>query len=153
MLSYQFNEESYMTTFSTSRQFSASPPTVFCAIKDAKYLAKWWGPAGFSNRFDVFEFQIGGKWVFTMIGPDGVSYPNEAVFSNIEVDRQVVIQHVCQPLFQLTITLKPSANGTLLSWDQTFADSSFAHSVRHIVEPANEQNLDRLSAVLQSQPT
>ena len=83
-----------------------------------------------------------------MIGPDGVNYPNEAVFSSIEVNRQVVIQHICEPHFQLTITLEPSANGTLLSWIQTFDDPLVAEAVRHIVEPANEQNLDRLSAVL-----
>jgi uncharacterized protein YndB with AHSA1/START domain len=137
-----------MTTFSTTRQFAAAPATVFAAIKDAERLARWWGPSGFSNRFEVFEFQAGGKWIFSMIGPDGTTYPNESVFSIIEPDRQVVIQHVCPPHFQLTITLEPSATGTLLRWDQAFADANVAQAVRHIVEPANEQNLDRLSVEL-----
>jgi len=137
-----------MTTFSTSRQLAAPPATVFGAMKDAECLAKWWGPAGFTNRFDQFEFRAGGKWVFTMIGPDGKTYPNEAVFSVIEVDRKLVIRHVNQPHFELAITLQPTAGGTLLQWDQTFDDPAVAQAVRHIVEPANEQNLDRLSAVL-----
>ncbi len=137
-----------MTTFSTSRQLAASPASVFSAIKDPERLASWWGPAGFSNRFEVFEFYAGGKWVFTMIGPDGAAYPNESVFSEIEVDRRVLIQHTNQPHFQLAITLEASAGGTLLRWDQTFDDPAVAQTVRHIVEPANEQNLDRLSAEL-----
>jgi len=137
-----------MTTFSTTRQFAAAPATVFAAIKDAERLAKWWGPNGFSNRFDVFEFQNGGKWVFNMIGPDGTIYPNESVFSSIEPDRQVIIRHVSPPHFQLSITLEPSPAGTLLHWEQAFADASVARAIRHIVEPANEQNLDRLSAEL-----
>jgi uncharacterized protein YndB with AHSA1/START domain len=137
-----------MTTFSTSRQFAASPASVFGAIQDAERLAKWWGPAGFSNRFEVFEFHAGGKWVFTMVGPDGAAYPNESVFSAIEVDRKVVIQHTNQPHFQLAITLEASAGGTLLHWDQTFADAAVAQTVKHIVEPANEQNLDRLAVEL-----
>lgn len=137
-----------MTTFSTSRQFTAPPSAVFGAIKDPQCLAKWWGPTGFTNHFDAFEFQTGGKWIFTMIGPDGTHYPNEAIFSHIEIDHQVVIQHVCQPHFQLAITLEPSGAGTLLTWVQTFADASVAQAVRHIVEPANEQNLDRLSVAL-----
>jgi uncharacterized protein YndB with AHSA1/START domain len=137
-----------MTTFSTSRQLAAAPAAVFAALQDAQRLAKWWGPDGFSNRFDLFEFQPGGKWVFTMVGPDGATYPNEAVFSSIEPDRQVVIQHVCQPHFQLTITLEPSSSGTLLHWEQIFADPLLAQTIRHIVEPANEQNLDRLSVEL-----
>ena len=137
-----------MTTFSTRRQLAASPAAVFAAIKDPARLAKWWGPAGFSNRFDVFEFHAGGKWLFTMVGPDGVAYPNESVFSEIEADRKVVIRHTNQPHFKLAITLEASAGGTLLRWDQTFDDPAVAQAVRHIVEPANEQNLDRLSAEL-----
>lgn len=137
-----------MTTFSTTRLFAATPAAVFAAIKDGKRLAKWWGPNGFSNDFEVFEFQTNGKWIFNMIGPDGQIYPNESVFSNIAPDRQVVIQHVCQPHFQLTITLEPSPAGTQLFWEQTFADASVAEAVRHIVEPSNEQNLDRLSTEL-----
>lgn len=145
-----------MTTFSTTRQLAASPSAVFAAIKDAERLAKWWGPNGFSNRFETFEFQTGGHWVFNMIGPDGQVYPNESVFSHIEPERQVVIQHVCPPHFQLTITLEPLSTGTLaadttqtlLHWDQAFSDASVAEAIRHIVEPANEQNIDRLSAEL-----
>jgi uncharacterized protein YndB with AHSA1/START domain len=137
-----------MTTFSTSRQFAVAPASVFAAIKNADRLAKWWGPNDFSNRFEVFEFQPGGKWIFSMIGPDGTTYPNESVFVNIEPDRQVVIQHICPPYFQLTITLEPLQTGTLLRWDQAFSDATVAQAVRHIVEPANEQNLDRLSAEL-----
>lgn len=137
-----------MTTFNTNRQLTVSPSAVFGAMMEAELLAQWWGPDGFTNRFDVFEFHTGGKWVFTMIGPDGTRYANEAVFSRIEVNRQVVIQHTCQPYFELTITLEPSAGGTLVSWAQCFADPSVAETVRHIVEPANEQNLDRLSVIL-----
>jgi uncharacterized protein YndB with AHSA1/START domain len=134
-----------MTTFSTSRQLTATPAEVFGAIKDAECIVKWWGPNGFTNSFKVFDFQVGGKWIFDMIGPDGATYPNESIFSGITEDKQVVINHVCQPYFQLTITLEPSSTGTFLLWEQTFSDASVAQSVRHIVEPANEQNLDRLS--------
>lgn len=136
------------TTFSTSRQIAATPAAIFDAIQSPERLARWWGPAGFSNRFDVFEFQLGGRWIFTMIGPDGTTYPNESVFERIEPGKQVVIRHACQPFFQLTILLEPSPAGTLLSWHQTFDEDSVAEAVRHIVEPANEQNLDRLVAEL-----
>ena len=135
-----------MTTFHCTREVQATPAAVFAAIQDASRLAKWWGPNGFTNRFEVFEFQAGGQWVFDMVGPDGTVYPNESVFEHIGVDRQVVIRHVCQPHFTLTITLVSSPTGTLVNWSQVFADAAVAEAVRHIVEPANEQNLDRLSA-------
>ena len=134
-----------MTTFSTSRKIEASPKTIFEAIQNPARLAKWWGPNGFTNTFQTFEFKPKGKWIFTMHGPDGKSYPNESVFSLIDIDRKVVIQHICQPLFELAITLIQEDKGTLVKWDQTFSDSSVASAVKHIVVPANEQNLDRLT--------
>lgn len=137
-----------MSTFSTNRHYAASPAQVFAAMADPQRLARWWGPDGFSNRFQVFEFQPGGRWVFDMVGPDGTVYPNASEFSRIEADRLVVVRHVVQPLFELTITLEPDRGGTRVRWDQTFDDPEVARAVAHIVEPANEQNLDRLAAEL-----
>jgi uncharacterized protein YndB with AHSA1/START domain len=133
-------------TFRTSRELSAPPPAVFAAIREPERLARWWGPQGFTNRFETFDFSPGGRWVFDMVGPDGHRYPNESVFASITPDRQVVIQHVVPPLFQLTITLEPTLQGTRVVWEQVFADVAVAKAVRAIVVPANEQNLDRLLA-------
>jgi hypothetical protein len=47
-----------------------------------------------------------------------------------------------------TITLTPHNAGTEITWAQEFEDPAVAACIRHIVEPANEQNLDRLASVL-----
>ena len=135
-----------MTTFQTSRDIAATPTAVFAAFADPQRLARWWGPEGFHNRFELCDIRPGGAWKFTMHGPDGASYPNESVFVAIEPDRLVVIDHVCQPLFRLTVDLLPSATGTLVRWTQVFADAAVAAAVAPIVEPANAQNLARLAA-------
>ena len=137
-----------MTTFRTSRQLAASPAAIFAAIQNAERLARWWGPNGFSNRFESFDFRVGGKWIFCMVGPDGSSYPNEVLFTAIETDRKLVLRHVCAPHFQLSLTLEANAEGTLVHWEQVFDDAQVAQALQHIVVPANEQNLDRLSAEL-----
>lgn len=132
-----------MDTFRTSRFFGTSAASAFSAIRDPDRLARWWGPHGFSNRFKVFEFQPGGKWIFDMIGPDGTTYPNESVFTRIELDYGVSLRHECAPYFELTISLEAMGDGTLVRWEQAFEDADVAQAVKHIVEPANEQNLDR----------
>lgn len=136
--------------FKTTREIPAPPAHVFAAIADPARLARWWGPNGFTNRFEVFEFKPGGPWKFAMIGPDGRTYPNESVFTTIDWDRRVVIEHVSAPKFVLTIALEATATGTRVDWEQVFEDPEVAKAVRAIVEPANEQNLDRLTAELQS---
>jgi hypothetical protein len=64
----------------------------------------------------------------------------------VEAPHKVVIQHENAPRFVLIITLSSDAAGTRVEWEQTFEDAAVAAAVRHIVEPANEQNLDRWMA-------
>jgi uncharacterized protein YndB with AHSA1/START domain len=135
-----------MTTFRTSREIPASPAEVFGAFAEPSRLATWWGPGGFRNTFDICEFKPGGVWKFTMHGPDGTDYANESVFEQIEAARKVVVNHVCEPRFRLTVEFALCAAGTLVTWVQVFEDPAFAEAVRHIIEPSNEQNLNRLTA-------
>jgi uncharacterized protein YndB with AHSA1/START domain len=139
-----------MTTFTTKREIPSSPAAVFAAFQSPGRLARWWGPKGFTNTFETFEFQPGGKWVFAMHGPDSKTYPNESRFEAIVPDSRIVVRHVSKPHYQLTITLHEQAGGTLLVWEQAFEKDSMAEAIRHIVEPANEQNLDHLCAEVQS---
>ncbi len=135
-----------MKTFQTSRDIPAPVDQVFAAISDPERLARWWGPAGFTNTFEVCEFKPGGRWSLVMHGPDGKHYPNENVFAEIEAPGKVVVQHPSEPKYRLTITLAPSPTGTLVSWSQAIENSEVASRIEHIVVPANDQNLERLSA-------
>ena len=136
-----------MTTFKTFREIPATVEQVFAAFAPER-LARWWGPAGFTNTFRVCEFKSGGRWSFVMHAPNGANYPNESVFAEVVPPRKVVVQHINEPKFRLTIELVASAGGTTVLWAQEFENPEMAKSVEHIVVPANEQNLDRLTAVV-----
>jgi uncharacterized protein YndB with AHSA1/START domain len=133
-----------MTTFNHSIDIPATPEQVYAAISNPVRLARWWGPAGFTNTVSVCEFKTGGRWSLVMHGPDGASYPNENVFGEIVSNQKVVIEHPMEPIFCLTIALTPSATGTLVSWAQAFQSADVARQIEHIVVPANDQNLQRL---------
>jgi uncharacterized protein YndB with AHSA1/START domain len=137
-------------SFKTARLLPFKAQAVYAAFANAPQLARWWGPAGFANEFHHFEFQVGGAWRFDMIGPDGTRYANHNRFVELVADERVVIQHESAPRFVLTVELSSRGEQTQLSWLQTFEDAAVAAAVAHIVVPANEQNLDRLTAVLSS---
>ena len=138
-----------INTFSTSRRLPFPASATYSAFAHAEQLAAWWGPAGFTNHFELFEFTPGGRWHFVMQGPDGQQYPNRSFFAELDANRKFVIRHDCAPFFTLTVELTALEADTMLRWQQVFDDADIAQAVRHIVEPANEQNLDRLTAELQ----
>jgi uncharacterized protein YndB with AHSA1/START domain len=79
------------------------------------------GPDGFTNTFNAYEFGPAEKWSFTMHGPDGKDYANEITVKEIEPLYEIVLHHVSQPRYRLTVTLEPTADGgTLGSWNQDF---------------------------------
>jgi uncharacterized protein YndB with AHSA1/START domain len=125
-----------------------SPQRVFQAFARPELLALWWGPSGFTNSFKVFEFWPGGRWTFVMHGPDGTNHPNESVFLKLDAPSTLVIQHVSRPRYVLTVSLAAHEGGTAISWVQEFEDGAVAARIRHIAEPANEQNIDRLQSLL-----
>ena len=141
-----------MSTFKTSREILATMEQVFAAISDPERLARWQGPAGFTNTFNVCEFKNGGRWSFVMHGPNGANYLNENVFLEIESPRKVVVQHASEPKYRLAIALVASAAGTVVSWSQEFESLEVASRLEHIVVPANEQNLERLSVEVLRKP-
>ena len=139
------------TTFRHHRVVPFSPRSVFNSFARPDVLACWWGPAGFTNTFEVFEFRPGGSWKFVMRGPDGSRHPNENVFLALNPPSGLVIHHVSPPRYMLTIDIEEHETGSVIRWTQEFEESAVAARIRHIVVPANEENLDRLVSVLTSE--
>ena len=133
----------------STRSIPKSRQQIFEAFRDPKLLAQWWGPTGFRNTFHVFEFRPGGKWSFVMHGPDGTDYKNENVFLEIMEPGHIVIEHVGWPEFQLTTTLAEEDDGkTAIHWRMVFQSVADCEKVRDVCLEANQQNFDRLEAVL-----
>jgi uncharacterized protein YndB with AHSA1/START domain len=139
-------------TFLTSRLMPFSPEAIYGAFESPKLLHAWWGPEGFTNTVQVFEFVEGGAWHLTMHGLDGEPYANKNVFAVLHRPNRIAIRHDCEPYFTLVVAIeaqKGSPSGqTLVTWSQQFDDVATAQSVKDVVEPGNEENLDRLMRVL-----
>jgi uncharacterized protein YndB with AHSA1/START domain len=136
---------------STERVLPASPHSVFAAFERPDLLARWWGPKGFTNTFERFEFKPGGRWVFIMHGPNGADYPNESVFRKLTPRARIVVEHVVKPWYMLTVTLTARGDQTHISWIQEFEGPEVAARIGPMVTTSNEQVLDRLQSLLASE--
>ncbi|MBX3720693.1 MAG: SRPBCC family protein [Turneriella sp.] len=123
---------------------------IFKAWTDPELLAQWWGPKGFTNTFHTFELKPNGKWHFTMHGPDGTDFENLCVFEEIVAPERVVLYHLeTVHKFRLSGIFTKTDNGTHVEFRQVFESAEECQRIRSFVTDANEQNLDRLEAVLQ----
>lgn len=135
--------------FFASRIFSAPRERVFEAFSDPAQLEKWWGPKGFTNSFETFEFRPGGAWRFVMHGPDGTDYPIAKDFVEVVLPEKIAYKNL-EPTHRFTMTMLFTDLGerTGLSWRMLFESVEEATRVRQVVSDANEQNFDRLAAHL-----
>ncbi|MFC5530809.1 SRPBCC domain-containing protein [Cohnella yongneupensis] len=132
----------------TSRILHASPEQVFETFSNPELLTLWWGPNGFASVFEVFDFRAGGDWKFMFHGPNGVQFPNELRFVEIARPERLVVRHESQPHFTATFLLEAVDGGTKITFRQQFENERDYEAIKPIAEGANEQNLDRLEAVL-----
>jgi uncharacterized protein YndB with AHSA1/START domain len=130
----------------SSRLLDAPREVVFRAFVDPEILARWWGPAGFTNRFETFDLRAGGAWRFVMVGPDGTEYPTVSAFEEILPPERIVFWHL-EPghRFRMTMTFDPAGAGTRLTWRMVFDSAEEVERVGAFIVRANEQNFDRLA--------
>jgi PhnB protein len=132
-----------------TRVLDAPRDRVFRAFSEPSILARWWGPRGFTNTFQEFDFRTGGAWRFVMYGPDGTEYQMANDFLEVVHPERISLLHLQRGHeFRLTITLADEAGRTRLTWRMEFESPEEAERVRQPVAEANEQNLDKLEAQL-----
>ncbi|MCF3649732.1 SRPBCC domain-containing protein [Synoicihabitans lomoniglobus] len=125
---------------------------VFAAWTHPGLHAQWWGPEGFTNTFHTYDVRPGGDWRFVMHGPDGTNYDNESVFDHVVAGECTVFRHVGQPEFTAVVHFTDDGDGTRIEWHMIFATAEICAALTKMVESKNEENFDRLEAVLRDNP-
>lgn len=133
----------------TSRVLNHAREIVYRAWSEPEHLKNWWGPAGFTNTFNEFDFTIGGKWSFVMHGPDKGNYPNECEFIKIEKPTLIAWKRHSKPLFQVVATFEEiTAEKTKVVFRQIFNTAEECNKIKKFVLDKNEENFDRLEEEL-----
>lgn len=133
----------------SSRIFNFKRERVFRAWSDPDHLKNWWGPNGFTNTFNEFDFRVGGQWSFVMHGPDKGNYPNACEFIKIEEPSLIAWKRHSKPLFQVVATFEEiSKNQTKLIFKMLFENENECRKVKAFAVDKNEENFDRLEKEL-----
>lgn len=88
---------------STTRIFEAPRGLVWQVWTDPDHTKHWWGPDGFSLTTKEFDLRPGGRWSFTMHGPDGTDYRNELEYKVVDPPNRLEWHHGPSPDFYVTV--------------------------------------------------
>jgi len=129
----------------TTRVVDFPRQLVYRAWTEPVHLQNWWGPNGFTNTFHVFELRIGGRWSFTMHGPDKGNYANECTFALIDEPKRLVWNRQSKPIFQVDVVFDAiEESKTRITFRQKFETTEECEKLRKFVPEKNEENMDRL---------
>ena len=135
----------------SSRVYAFARTDVFAAFADPALLALWWGPDGFTNVIHEFEFRPGGTWLLTMTASNGSDFLNRSTFGQIVVPERICFTHH-DPLHVFDMEMQfdvVSVNASRLTWRMQMEPNDENIRLAKFIALANEQNFDRLEAVLQ----
>jgi len=77
-----------------SRTFDAPRKIVFEAWTDPYYVARWWGPAGFTNPVCEWDARPGGAIRIEMRAPDGERFPMRGEIREIVSPEKLIFSSV-----------------------------------------------------------
>jgi uncharacterized protein YndB with AHSA1/START domain len=76
--------------FVITREFAAPRELVWQACTEAKHLAQWWGPRGFSAPVCEWDARPGNKIYVVMRAPNGTDYPMGGRFDEVVPPERLV---------------------------------------------------------------
>ncbi|NCI50087.1 ATPase [Sediminibacterium roseum] len=133
----------------TTRTFDAPRGLVFKAWTDPVHLSNWWGPRGFTNTFHTFDLRVGGRWIFTMHGPEKGNYENACTFIAVKEPELLVWDRQSQPIFQVEVRFEETAaNQTKVVFKMKFNSEKECSKIRPFAPEKNEENMDKLEEEL-----
>src|SRR6266403_1047048 len=147
--------EAGLLEVSLTRRIAASPECVFRAWIDAKHLAEWWGPKGFTNPVCEVDPRVGGAIRIHMRAPDGTVYPMTGRFVEIDRPHRLVFSTAAldgegKPMFEVlnTVVFTAVDEGTEISLVARVTSTTPA-APQYLAGMSQgwSQSLDRLAAL------
>lgn len=135
------------------RIYDAPVKLVWDAWTDPQQVAQWWGPRGFTLTTKSKDLKVGGHWIYTMHGPDGVDYPNKTTYYEVEKYKKLVYDHGAndnQPaLFRVTVLFSEIKGQTHMDMTMSLTTAEAAKEIKKFIKAAGGNSTwDRLAEYL-----
>ena len=93
-----------------TRVIDAPRDLVWKVWTDARHVAQWWGPHGFSNPVCEVDPRPGGTFKIHMRGPDGTIYPSNGTFNDVVPPERLSFTTGLEGVFDVLTTVTFTEN-------------------------------------------
>ena len=136
------------------RVYDAPAKLIWTVWTEDQHVVNWWGPRGFTLTTKSKDVRPGGKWIYTMHGPDGVDYPNMTTYHEVVPYQKLVYDHgateTTPPLFRVTVTFEEHLGKTVMDMTMTLETPEAAREIKkHIKRAGGNATWDRLAEYLE----
>lgn len=83
-LIFEFTVDKENASVHVTREFDASLDKVWRAWTEAELLDQWWAPRPYRTETKSLEFREGGRWLYSMVGPQNDRHWCRADYQDIE---------------------------------------------------------------------
>jgi uncharacterized protein YndB with AHSA1/START domain len=101
------------------RSFNASVDLVWSAWTESELLDQWWGPKPFMAETKFMDFSVGGRWLYAMVGPQGVVAWNVTYFTQIDLQKSFTYRSI---FCDANGNVKPGTTGS--DWINSFDEKN-----------------------------
>jgi uncharacterized protein YndB with AHSA1/START domain len=84
-LLFDFTVDKATTTIHVTREFAADLDLVWDAFTKAEILDQWMGPKPYRVQTKEMDFREGGRWLFSMVGPENAASDRFSLAEFIEI--------------------------------------------------------------------
>jgi len=83
-LFFDFQVDKPAKQLNITREFDAPVEQVWNAWTQPELLDQWWAPKPWKAKTNSMNFNVGGTWLYSMVGPDGTESFCRADYQSIE---------------------------------------------------------------------
>ena len=83
-LLFDFSVDKENKRIHVKREFAASKDLVWMAWTQPELLDQWWAPKPYQAKTKSMDCREGGKWIYSMFGPDGTTHWSRADYKKID---------------------------------------------------------------------
>ena len=87
-------------TITLKRTFNAPINLVWEAWTQSEHIAKWWSPKGIETKVIQHDFEVGGKWKYSMPMPNGQEFIAEGKYLEIVEFEKIISSANFKPMTQ-----------------------------------------------------